>query len=343
MRNRITVIILSVCIGVMATVCSEENLDCSPGDISACTCSGGGEGVRSCRKDGTWGTCEKCEEGDACVPGKVSECPCGDGTNGTQECDDDGTWGPCEGCEEQLGECDYTACIGDICEEPEDCCENSGCNSFVFDADWGAIENYCYPLCDPEEEDPCKCDDVCLDFGNGFATCLPIGTVVIDNLRLPVGSDFDTSQLVVASEVSFEVELADESVPVDYFYAYWDEYEYEGSQMRDLIIRAEGVVDTDVIWILFVAVPEELMATGEGTYPLIDEENDELNFSIDLYSGILSGDGIGELWLESLVDDAQLVIEETCDPCTAEDVAECDVCEFSLQALFFGMKIKLDE
>ena len=338
MRLSLAMTAAVACAAYFVVSCADEDMDCSPGEISVCSCDNGSTGVRECSGKGTWGSCGDCD-GSGCVPGAIQACPCLGGGEGIQECSESGdSWGDCQGCEDtELGECDYTTCTGDICAEPEDCCDNTACGSYIFTEEWGAAENYCYPMCDPEAEtDPCKCGDVCVDFGDGFSTCLGTSAVTVNNLSLPVGADVDASVFLDTQEVDvdYTATLGDETIAFDFFYAYWDDTE--------MILEADGFFGSNGIWILFVVIPEAIMEAGVGEYPVYDEENNTFNFSVELYSGTLDSDyKFEEVWLETpFVEDAVIAIEQTCEPCTA-DAEECEACEFSLDSLMFAMRTKL--
>ena len=109
-----------------------------------------------------------------------------------------------------------------------------------------------------------------------------------------------------------------------------------------MVIRGEGFVGASGIWILFITIPEAVFAEGVGEYPWYVEDTGDFNFSVELYSGTLdAGNMLEEVWIESITDNAVLVIDEVCEPCTSVDAADCDLCEFSLQSLFFAMRTKL--
>jgi hypothetical protein len=287
-----------------------------------------------------------------CVPGEVVTCPCADDGQGVQTCAETGDrFGPCQ-CspvpddtdDPILGECDYTPCTGDICAEPDGCCEASTCGSWLFPVDSGFSENYCYPNCDPTSDDEaCRCGDVCVDFQDGVATCLPTGALQLSDLSLVVGADSDTAVLVDTVDVSFSATLSGQAIPSSAIYAYWSEYENDlGGTEHELVLRSDGLAADDEIWIVIAHIPEATFIAGEGQYPLINEAVDDYNFYVEIYSGYLDADNtISELWLETIIEDAVLDIHATCEPCTA-DASECDACAFSLSAGFFGIRTKVD-
>jgi hypothetical protein len=161
---------------------------------------------------------------------------------------------------------------------------------------------------------------------------------------MPVGSDLGTSIVVEATDVDYSAVLGEDTIDFNIFYAYWSEYtgEDDDETYRELIVRAEGLSGADGLWIFLLSIPEALMAAGVGEYPVYDEETDTVNFWAELYYGIMDSEYyLEELWLESLLDNAVLAIEATCDPCTAE-VAECDVCQFSVDVLLLSMRTKIN-
>ncbi len=348
MRNLALLVVMAFS-GIMMVYCGEDEMACRPGETGECSCDGNAMiGERTCTDEGKWGGCRGCS---ACVPGKVMDCPCIGGGKGVQECSESGdSWGECTGCGEavgetdptELGECDYTTCIGDICEEPSDCCDASACGSWLFLPEYGFSENYCYPMCDPEEAGSCKCDDVCVPIDDGLALCLPEGGFYIESLEIPVGGDMDSAVLIDAGETSYEAFIGADDIPASVIYAFWSEYEDEnGEAQRELIIRSDGISLSNDIWISVVYIPEALFLKGEDRYPYINE-SDEYNFFFEFYSGNLDSSGsISELWLESIGEDAELEIGATCEPCTADD-AECETCEFSIAATFFGIRTKVE-
>ena len=351
MKNRLILSTTLIASLYLSVGCTGEFLECSPGDKRDCDCPIRSTGIERCTEDGTWGACKYCPTNptDECTPGKVDSCDCENGNQGVRICRDSGeSWGECEGCEdpeEPYEEGDYDAtCIGDICGAPSECCENTVCGSVVFGSYLDSIENYCYPSCDPDgSEVLCDGGDICVDFGDDIATCLKPGEISFSDMILPVGVDYDTAVVVEGTDVDHTAGLGNDDFSFDIFYAYWNEYQdADDRTARELVIRADGLDEPDGIWNLIITVPEALIQQGVGSYPWYDEADETFNFSIDLYSGTLNDDFDYEaMWLESLTDDAVLDIDQTCDPCSSED-AECDVCEFSFDALLFGMKSKLD-
>lgn len=292
----------------------------------------------------------------SCVPGQREECACGGGESGYQVCDESGdSWGECTGCEadgnetddstntddsSDVDECEYTSCVGDICEEPEDCCDSSACSSWYYEPEYGFSENYCLPMCD-DTASSCKCGDECVDFGDGFVVCLPEGGLSISQ-KLPVGEDSDSVVFMDVTESDFEAYLGSDEIPVSTLYAYWWEGDTEDD--RWMIIRTEGISLSNDFWSIYIYIPASTFESGVGTYPLYDDETEEYFFYIEVLSGNLSiNKEITDLWLESVLDNASLEIVATCEPCPVdEEEADCEECEFSIAALFFGMRSKLD-
>ena len=344
MRKVLIVIGLQMLV-LMLAQCGKDNWACLPGEKAACECAGGaGSGVWECSASGHWGRCQECA---SCTPGRQVECACEGGEVGYQICAETGdSWGECEGCEpvsggtdpSDLDDCEYNACVGDICEEPEDCCEASACGSWYYGSEYGFSENYCFPMCDESSDELCKCGDVCVDFGGGFTVCLPEGSFELNNQKLPVGEDFESAYLVDATESDLKASIGSDDIPISTLYAYW--WEGDDPEDRWMVIRTEGMSLSNDFWSVNIYIPEPIIESGVGTYPLYNEE--DYNFLVEVHSGNMNSDGeITDLWLETLVDDAELNIAATCEPCPADEV-ECEECEFSVSAYFFGMRSKYE-
>jgi hypothetical protein len=242
------------------------------------------------------------------------------------------------------GECDYTEdCIGAVCSASEACCDATICGDVVFgDTTNGILENYCYPACDTTLADPCQCDDACVNINDDTAACLGLGRIAVNHLTLCVGTDFSAVRPIDAGSVDFTADLRGAPLPFIYFYAYWDEHETaDGATERGLYIRAEGPSSRSTLWLFYIYLPEALFADGGGDIPIFNEQDGAFNFDLEVQSATIdSDDRLTDGWVEGLVNDAVLSVENTCAPCAVEDDT-CEPCTFSFDAELFVMRAKL--
>ncbi len=272
-----------------------------------------------------------------CEIGALRECPCDEGGTGIQECVQDGSrWGACQGCEEEISESD---CSGDSCVDEADCCDGFACASWIFYGD-EYEENYCYPICDIENEDaPCFEDEMCLDF-DGLPLCLMTGSFQMDSIAYAVGPDRENSAYIEIGSADYDAEHGGDRIDfagVELFYS--EEY-------NDITIMVEGMAGISSVWILYIIIPEEIYSQGPGTYPALIDNT--LVFSADLYYGNLDEEYyFEELWLESVLDyeNSTLTIGQLCEPCPVESLEtaneDCEQCEFGFDLSWFNVRTKI--
>ncbi len=355
--------------------CEDCEEGCTPGTRRTCVCEDGSEGGAECSEIGDgFGPCLGCDapaaddggvdtvdmassdalgsdahsetesDSESVLNRDTATMSIGDDSDGT-DADDTGDFEDSDR-DTVLGECDYNACIGSVCDAETSCCEESFCGDVMFSREYGFGESYCYPVCDLDaEEMPCKCGDECIPFGD-IAACLDTGDVTLRDLTLPTGADYDAAYVVEAKTVDYSATLGESDIPISYFYAYWVEYETSSNMsVRELVLRGDGLADNSRAWFFLVYIPEELFITAEPgiPIPLFDENEMNLNYFVEVYSATLDDNGeIADVWMESVIDDAVLTIENTCIPCTLMDV-ECESCTFSLDARLLEMRGKLRE
>ena len=241
------------------------------------------------------------------------------------------------------------ACVGDVCEGPAGCCDNTICGAVLF-ADTDIYkENYCYQICDSNTPQPCECGYECVQFTETQDVCAAKGELVLQSLTLPVGETKDAHYPIVAQANSISVTLGETSIPLERVYAYWKTFtnSFTGELLTRLVIDAHGFESDGTVWLLSIWIPEDIFNAGVGRTDLDTVVTNGDYIFADLISGTTNSDGMfTEYWRETVLGRNEnadfLDIGAQCTPC-AENADSCNTCQFSMHATFYAVRRKTFE